>query len=930
MTKKLFLLDAYALIFRAYYAFIKNPRVTSKGLNTSAIFGFLNSLIEILQKEKPTHIAVAFDSSAKTFRHDKFPAYKANRDATPEDIKIAVPYVKSLLDALNIPIFEVPGYEADDIIGTLTRQASEQGFLTYMMTPDKDFCQLVTQNVLLYKPSRSGNGIEIWDVNEVKKNFEIDEPKQVIDILGLWGDASDNIPGAPGIGEKTAKKLIKEFGSIEVLLHNVNKLQGKVKETLEKNSEQVLLSKELATICLNVPIQLREEEIVVSEPNTQKLTELLNELEFKTIASRVLNLKPAQLNNIECELENSGNKMQPSLFDSILPQHFIQTNFKTIKDVEHNYNVINTTIQLEQLIKTLKNSNAICFSLKTTSLEPINGELVGISFCLKPYEAFYLPISQNHDEALLQIEKFKEIFENENISKLGYNIKHNIIVLNSYNIIVKGQLFDSMVAHYLLQPDLRHNFDYLAQTFLNYLPAPIEDAIGKKGVNQLSMRLVNAAQLKDYSCEEADISFQLKEYFEPKLKENGFWDLFSVMEMPLIYVLAALEKTGVKIDEKVLKDYSVILKDELKKFENEIFSLAGTTFNINSPKQLGEVLFDKMQIVTDAKKTKTKQYSTSEEELNKYAGKHKIINVILEYRSVQKLLNTYVDALPQLVNNRTKRIHTSFNQTVTATGRLSSNNPNLQNIPIKEERSKEIRRAFIPGNKDSVFLSADYSQIELRLMAHLSQDPAMIEAFINNEDIHTATAAKIYKISNSEVTREQRSHAKTANFGIIYGISAFGLSQRLNISRTDAKQLIDQYFETYPQVKAYMLESIRLARENGFVETIFGRKRVLPDINSRNAMVRGMAERNAINAPIQGSAADIIKIAMIRIYREFLAKKLNSKMILQVHDELDFEVPVNEIDIVKQIVKQEMENSIKLSVPLIVEIGVGANWLDAH
>lgn len=930
MSKKLFLLDAYALIFRAYYAFIKNPRITSKGLNTSAIFGFLNSLIEILQKEKPTHIAVAFDSSAKTFRHDKFPAYKANRDATPEDIKKAVPYVKSLLDALNIPIFEVPGYEADDIIGTLSKQATEQGFLTYMMTPDKDFCQLVTQNVLLYKPSRSGNGVEIWDINEVKKNFEVDDPKQVIDILGLWGDASDNIPGAPGIGEKTAKKLIKEFGSIEILLHNVNKLQGKVKETLEKNSNQILLSKELATIYLNVPIQLREDEIVVSVPDTQKLTELLNELEFKTIASRVLNLKSAKVNNVENEQEFSGNKIQPSLFDVNIQQHSAQTNYKTIKDVEHNYILINSAEKSEQLIKTLKNSNNFCVNFKSTSLEPVNSELVGLSFCLKSHEAFYIPISQNRDEALIQIEKFKEVFENENISKTGYNIKHNIIILSNYNIKVKGQLFDSMVAHYLLQPDLRHNFDYLTQTFLNYLPAPIEDLIGKKGVNQLSMRLVNVEKLKDNSCEEADLSFQLKEYFEPKLKENGFWDLFSAMEMPLIYVLANIEKTGVKIDENVLKDYSVILKEELKKFENEIFTLAGTTFNINSPKQLGEVLFDKMQIVIDAKKTKTKQYSTSEEELNKYAGKHEIIKVILEYRSVQKLLNTYVDALPQLINNRTKRIHTSFNQTVTATGRLSSNNPNLQNIPIKEERSKEIRRAFIPGNKDFLFLSADYSQIELRLMAHLSQDPAMIEAFVNNEDIHTATASKIYKVTNAEVTREQRSHAKTANFGIIYGISAFGLSQRLNISRTDAKQLIDQYFETYPLVKAYMLESIRVARENGFVETIFGRKRVLPDINSRNAMVRGMAERNAINAPIQGSAADIIKIAMIRIYREFSAKKLNSKMLLQVHDELDFEVSVNEMDIVKTIVKNEMENSLKLSVPLIVELGVGANWLDAH
>ena len=930
MSKKLFLLDAYALIFRAYYAFIKNPRVTSKGLNTSAIFGFLNSLAEILQKEKPTHIAVAFDSSAKTFRHARFPAYKATRLATPEDIKKSVPYIKSLLDAFNIPIYEVPGFEADDVIGTMAKQASEAGFVTYMMTPDKDFCQLVSQNIFLYKPSRSGSGIEIWGVDEVKKKFEIDFPAQVIDILGLWGDVSDNIPGAPGIGEKTAKKLIKEFGSIEAVLYNTNKLKGKIKETLQTNVEQIKLSKELVTICTEVPIKIHEEELRVNDPDAQKLSVLLEELEFLAIAPRILRIKPASGNIPPGEPVKTQNKLQFSLFDAPVADQLPQKNYKTIKTVQHNYQLINTLEKIEELVALLKKSNSFCFDTETTSINPLQSDLVGISFSVIPHEAFYVPFSHNRDEAVARLEKFRIIFENSEIEKIGQNIKYDILVLSNYDISVKGKLFDTMIAHYLLQPDLRHNLDFLARSYLNYLPVPIEDLIDKKGVNQLSMRLVDVERIKEYSGEDADVTIQLKQVFEPKLKEAGLSDLFTEMEMLLIFVLVSIEKAGIKIDEKVLLDYSVILKEELKKFEKDIYTLAGTTFNINSPKQLGEILFDKMKIATDAKKTKTNQYLTGEDELMKYAGKHEIINKILEYRSVQKLLNTYVDALPQLINHRTKRIHTSFNQAVTATGRLSSNNPNLQNIPIREERGREIRRAFIPGQKDFMFLSADYSQIELRLMAHLSQDQTMIEAFINNEDIHTATAAKIYKIPVADVTHEQRSRAKIANFGIIYGISAFGLSQRLRISRTDAKQLIDQYFETYPRVKVYIDESIRTAREQGYVETIFGRRRMLPDINSRNAMIRGMAERNAINAPIQGSAADIIKIAMIRIHRAFSEKKLVSLMLLQVHDELDFEVPPNEIETVKTVIKNEMENCIKLSIPLLVDIGTGANWLEAH
>lgn len=926
MQKKLFLLDAYALIFRAYYAFINSPRKTSKGFNTSAIFGFVNALLDVIQKEKPSHIAVAFDSSAKTFRHDKFPAYKANREATPEDIKLAVPYIKQILDALNITIYEMPGFEADDIIGTVSKQSAKLGFLTYMMTPDKDFCQLVNNDVLLYKPSRAGNGVDVWGVNEVIKSFEIEYPLQVIDILGLWGDASDNIPGAPGIGEKTAKKLIKEYGSIEVLLHNVNKLQGKVKESLINNREQVLLSKELATICTTAPISFREDESKLVAPDLNKIVELFNELEFKTLLSRIPGTFKTNIENPDAKQQQPTETNQQNLF--VNQEHVNITNNKTIKDFKYDFISITNSTQIRECLEEIKINNFFCFDIITSSDDIFTSEIIGISFCVSDKKAYFLYISQNKEEAKNQLSNFKEIFSSDKITKCNYNIKHNKLILKSFNIEVAEPFFDIMIAHYLIQPDIRHNFEFLSQTYLNYLTTPIENN-NKKEINQLNFRLLSIDAFKNYLCERVVITYQLKLILETDLAKNNLWELFSVMEMPLISVLSDVEFNGVKIDEKTLNDYSVILKSELRKFETEIYALANQKFNVNSPKQLGEILFEKLKIVSDAKRTKTKQYSTSEEELTKYIEVHPIINKILEYRSVQKLISTYADALPMLVNKATKKIHTSFNQAVTATGRLSSTNPNLQNIPVKEERGREIRKAFVTTN-NNLFLSADYSQIELRLMAHLSQDASMLEDFLNNQDIHTATASKIFKVAATEVTREQRGKAKTANFGIIYGISAFGLSQRLNISRSEAKQLIEQYFETYPGVKKYMLESIAIAREKGYIETMFGRKRVLSDINSRNSIVRGMAERNAINAPIQGTAADIIKIAMIKIARILKSEKLNSKMILQVHDELDFEVPENEIELVKNVIKNEMENAVSLSIPLIVEVGVGKNWLEAH
>lgn len=935
MQNKLFLIDAYALIFRAYYAFIKNPRVNSKGLNTSAIYGFFVSLNEILEKEKPTHLAVAFDSEAKTFRHDKFPAYKANRDATPEDIKLSVPYIKDILTAMNIPVYSLPGFEADDIIGTLATLASREGFTTYMMTTDKDFCQLVSDNILIYKPAKPGKEAEVWGTAEVKKKFGVATVRQVIDILGLWGDASDNVPGAPGIGEKTAVKLISEYGNIEAILHNASKFQGKIKNTLENFSGQIRLSKELVTIITDIPLSFNHNEMLLTKPDKEKLTQIFNELEFRGISNKLLNYNatPGTGSRQATTLPPVPSSfLQPTLFDMGPAQETIdnKSHYNSITGTEHEYILADSSQKLNELLELLQNSKMFCFDTETTSLDTLDCQLVGISFSVKPFQAFFVPFPANNTDASEKAKLFKEVFENPAIKKTGQNLKFDIMVLNNYNIFVNGPLFDTMIAHYLLQPEQRHNLDYLARTYLNYLAIPIENLIGKKGRNQMSMRLVDINKLKDYSCEDADLALRLKNIFENALKDAGLLELFCEMEMPLVYVLARMEITGVKIDTQILKNYSVILNNELKSIEGEIYSLTSSHFNINSPRQLGDILFNKMKISQDVKLTKSKQFSTSEEELAKLKGKHLVIDKILEYRSVQKLLNTYVDVLPGMINNKTKRIHASFNQAVTATGRLSSSNPNLQNIPIREERSKEIRKAFITSGSDFIFLSADYSQVELRLMAHLSGDPTMTEAFRRNEDIHTATAALIYKIDIADVTPLMRTRAKVANFGIIYGISSFGLSQRLGIPRTEARQLIDRYFETYPVIKNYITDCIALAREKGYVETLFGRKRMLPDINSRNSVVRGFAERNAINAPIQGTAADIIKIAMIRIHREFINNKLKSKLLLQVHDELDFEAHKSELEVVTKIIRAEMENPVKLNVPLVVDIGTGVNWLEAH
>jgi len=926
--KKVFFLDAYALIFRAYYAFIKNPRINSKGINTSAIFGFMNSLLDVIQKEKPTHLAVVFDSSAKTFRHDLFPAYKATREATPEDIKNSIPYIKNIIEALEIPIFEVPGYEADDVIGTLAKEFARKEYMVFMMTPDKDFCQLVDKNIFIYKPSRSGSEVEIWGIPEVLHQFEVQHPLQVIDILGLWGDSSDNVPGAPGIGEKTAKKLIKEFGSIESLLQQTNKLKGKIKENLEKYKDQILLSKKLVTIYTSVPLQINEDRLCLMKPDISKINPIFEELEFKNLLRRfyewskgiVLPSSHPEVNMDEPNLFNQN----PEFATNIISSH------KKINDVPHQYTLLKEESQFLALIEEIITKKRVAFDTETTSLDTITPEIVGISFCTEPHKAYYinLPINKQESQDILQL--FKPIFEDSDILKIAHNLKFDYQVLKAYDIHVAMPYFDTMVAHYLLKPEQRHGLDYLSQVYLDYIPIPIESLIGEKKSKQISLRLVEVDKVKEYCCEDSDMAFQLFQTFKPLLLRDGLSDLFEKVEMPLVEVLAEMELAGIRLNEKALIEQSKNIMIDLKNLEQNIYQLAGTNFNINSPRQLGEVLFNKLSIDTNAKKTKTKQYATGEEELLKYVDKHPIIQKILDYRTLQKLLNTYIESLPQLVHQKTKRLHTSYSQVTTATGRLSSLNPNLQNIPIREERGREIRKAFVPSEKHEYILSADYSQIELRIMAHLSQDEHLIAAFKQNLDIHTATAARIFGVTTDQVTREMRSKAKVANFGIIYGISAFGLAQRLQISRTEAKQLIDQYFEKYPGVKKYMNHQIALARELGYVETLLKRRRYLPDINSRNATVRGFAERNAINAPIQGSSADIIKVAMNKVFAAFKEHKLKSRLLLQVHDELVFEVTKEELDLVKQIVKQQMENAMQLSIPLQVEIGYGANWLEAH
>ncbi|MFO7878835.1 MAG: DNA polymerase I [Bacteroidales bacterium] len=926
MEKKLFLLDAYALIFRSYYAFIRNPRINSKGLNTSAIFGFVNTLEEVLKKEEPSHIAVVFDPPGPTFRNEMYAEYKANRDATPEDIKKAVPYIKNILKAYNIPVVEEEGYEADDVVGSMARMAAEKNFTVYMMTSDKDYAQLVTDKVYMYKPRRSGEKENtVMKVEDVLEKFSIKSPAQVIDILALWGDSSDNVPGAPGVGEKTAIKLIDQFGSVENLLANTDQLKGKQKEKIEANKKQILLSKKLVTIEQEVPLNVDFSLLEYKPTDKNQLKPIFDELEFNILSQRILG-EPAK----------AKPAAQGSLFDfptenTAEEETETPSGKRNINTEKPDYTLADTPYLRNKLIEYLQKQNSFALDTETSSLDAHTASLTGMSFCAEAGKAWYVMMPEDEEEKQGIVNEFKALLENDKIIKVGQNIKYDMLVLRYYGIEIQGELFDTMIAHYLLHPELRHSMDFMADTLLNYETISIESLIGKKGKNQKKMADVPLEIITDYAAEDADITWQLKEILQTQLKEQNLWNLFYEVECPLIYVLADMEYVGVHLDVEQLNQYAKKLSEELQGIEKKIQELTGHEFNISSPKQLGEILFDRLKITDKPPKTKTKQYSTSEETLQKLQDKHPVIEQILEYRSVKKLLSTYVEALPKLINDRTGRIHTSFNQTVAATGRLSSNNPNLQNIPIREDRGREIRKAFCATNENYVFLSADYSQIELRLMAHMSEDKHMLEAFQSKDtDIHAATAAKVFKVDMDKVTREQRSKAKTANFGIIYGISAFGLSQRLNIPRTEAKELIDGYFESFPGVKKYMDACIEKARKDEYVETIMGRKRFLPDINSRNGMVRGMAERNAINAPIQGSAADIIKVAMINIFNRIRKEGLKARLNLQVHDELNFECPVEEQDQLAEIVKYEMENAVHLSVPLTVDWGVGKNWVEAH
>lgn len=927
--KKLFLLDAYALIFRAYYAFIKNPRVTSRGLNTSAIFGFLLTLEEVLQKQKPTHIAVVFDTPTPTFRHVMFKDYKAHRDETPEDIRKAVPYIKRLIEAYKIPVIDFPGFEADDVIGTLARLASERGFTTFMMTPDKDYAQLVSGNVFMMKPSRSGNESILWGVDDIKREFCVERPEQVIDVLALMGDTADNIPGAPGVGPKTAMKLISEFGSVEELFKNTSKLKGKLKEIIENNIEQIEFSKKLVTIEQFVPVVFDEKALIKEVPDADKLKELFEELEFKTVAAKILaDIDKSEKPRITPAVPSSPkDSTQGSLFDE--EPASVSVAKTSIEDISHNYTVIANESELKDFVRQVSGLKEFCFDSETTSINALDAELVALSFSWEKSTGFlvHFPESQEETKAILEI--LRPVFENPEIQKIGQNMKFDIQVLANYGIEVRGPLFDTMIAHYLLEPDMRHNMNLLSETYLSYSPVHIESLIGDKGNNQKNMRSVPLDKLKEYAVEDADVTYQLKNVFEPRIVKEGLGDLSGNIEMPLIRVLATMERHGVRLDLEDLKSITVNLRDDIISLEKEIYSLAGTEFNISSPKQLGDILFVRLKLDDNAKVTKTRQFITNEEILQRLVHKHPIVDKVLEYRGLRKLLSTYVEALPLLVDKNTGRIHTSYNQAVASTGRLSSNNPNLQNIPVRDARGREIRKAFVP-EPGHIFLSADYSQIELRLMAHLSKDEGMIADFLSGNDIHAATASKIFGVEIKDVTREMRSRAKTANFGIIYGISSYGLSERLTIGRKEAKDLIDGYFSSYPGVKLYMDESIKKARDLGYVTTMFGRKRYLPDIHSRNQVVRGNAERNAINAPIQGSAADVIKIAMVKIDERLKSEKFNSRMILQVHDELIFEVEKEELDKLRDMVIFEMSNAASLDVPLKVDWGTGNNWFEAH
>ncbi len=940
--KRLFLLDAYALIFRGYYALIKNPRINSKGMDTSAIMGFMNSLFDVIRREKPDHLAVCFDKDGSTERTELYPDYKANRDETPDAIRIAVPYIQKILKAMHIPVVEVSGLEADDIIGTLAKQAEKEDYKVFMVTPDKDFGQLVSENIFMYRPSRMGNGIEIWGIPEIQKRFGVERPEQVIDYLGMMGDASDNIPGFPGVGEKTAKKFLQEFGSLEALLENTDKLKGKMKEKVEDNAELGRISKQLATICITCDVTFDAKDYELSAPDNEKVQDLFEELEFRRLREQFLKLfsdetegTPTMVSDTETakkEVQTAGSG-QFSLFgqDGSTPATLnVHSGRKTIKEVPHVYQSIQAGLALELFLKNLMKQTSVCFDTETTSLNPLEAELVGIAFSWEPGKGFYVPFPEDQQETHDLLQKLRPFFSSASIQKIGQNLKYDIKVLQKYGIDVKGALFDTMLAHYLINPDMRHNMDVLSETYLNYTPVSITELIGKKGKNQLSMRDVPLEAQTEYAVEDADITLQLARHFEKELADAHTMELFRDIEIPLLRVLADMELEGINLDKEFLNNLSGALDSDIKELEEKIYDEAGESFNIASPKQLGEILFDKLKLVDKPKKTKTGQYSTAEDVLSSLAKDHQIIRDVLDYRGLAKLKSTYVDALPAQVETSTGRVHTDYMQTVAATGRLSSNNPNLQNIPIRTERGRQVRKAFIPRNKDYILLAADYSQIELRIIAALSDEDTMIEAFKNGEDIHASTASKVFNVPLKEVTREQRGNAKTVNFGIIYGVSAFGLSNQTDLSRKEAKELIETYYKTYPKLRKYMADQVDFARDHGYVQTVLGRRRYLKDINGSNAIVRGAAERNAINAPIQGSAADIIKIAMIDIHRKLEEGDFKTKMLLQVHDELVFDVYKPELEQIKKMIKMSMESAYSLKVPLVVELGQGDNWLEAH
>ena len=940
--KKLFLLDAFALIFRGYYAFIKNPRINSKGMDTSAIFGFMNSLLDVIKREKPDYLAVCFDKGGSVSRKKLFEDYKANRNQTPEAIKIAVPYIQQILEAMQIPVIEKAGFEADDIIGTLAKQAEKEGFQTFMVTPDKDFAQLVSENIFMYRPARMGNAIEIWGIPEVQARFEIERPEQVIDYLGMMGDAVDNIPGLPGVGDKTAKKFLKEYGSMEVLLENTHQLKGKMKERIEANKELGMLSKELAKIILDVPVTFEADSYKLTDPNIQEVQPLFDELEFRRMQETIQHIfntsevvaapKEKNVANSPTPIANNGQMdlFAPAGAGTISPTEDTIQSKQTLLNTPHAYQCIDTPLAFSLLMEKLMKQKSVCFDTETTSINALQAELVGIAFSWGNHKGYYLPFPDDQKDAQKIIEQIRPFFEQEGIEKVGHNLKYDLKVLSNYNLSVKGPLYDTLIAHYLINPDRRHGMDILAASYLNYEPQPITDLIGKKGKNQGNMRDVSLKDQTQYAAEDADITWQLKQYFEKELDAADNQKLFQTVELPLVPVLTAMEKEGINLNVSFLNEFAKTLEIDSARLQKEIFEQAGEEFNLASPKQLGLVLFDKLKLVEKPKKTKTGQYSTAEDVLSSLAKKHSIIANILNWRSIQKLLSTYVIALPDEINPKTGRVHTVYNQAVAATGRLSSNAPNLQNIPIRTERGQQVRKAFIPRDENHVLLAADYSQIELRIIAALSKDPSMVAAFQNNEDIHATTAAKVFGVPLEEVTRTQRSNAKTVNFGIIYGVSAFGLSQQTNLSRSESKELIDTYYESYPKLKAYMSSQIDFARDNGYVATVLGRRRYLKDILSQNAIVRGAAERNAVNAPIQGSAADIIKIAMINIHKRLETGDWKAKMLLQVHDELVFDVPRTEVESLSAMVKEEMENAFVMDVPLVVDLGIGENWLEAH